>query len=128
LKDGNPAAVESNTVFYLYGCHLLLTGLSAAARQIRCCAAISPAAWPIRWKSVEVADMTARRMARRAQRLQDAKIASAEAQNAGQVGTKFPPGFLLTTMLALATAWTTAKPFGPSLDPAVLRLALRALR
>src|ERR1700732_3467888 len=30
----NPAAIESNTVFYLYGCHLLPTRLSAAARPI----------------------------------------------------------------------------------------------
>jgi hypothetical protein len=37
-KDGNPAAIESNTVFCLYWRHLLLTRLSAAAR---CCAANS---------------------------------------------------------------------------------------
>jgi hypothetical protein len=33
------------------------------------------------------------------------------------VGTRFPPGFLLTTIMALATAWSAVSPFGPSLDP-----------
>ena len=48
----------------------------------------------------------------------DAKVAAlAEAQNAGQVGTAFPPDFLLTAALRLATAWSAAGPFGPSLDP-----------
>jgi hypothetical protein len=48
----------------------------------------------------------------------DVKVAALrKAQNAGQVGTAFPPGFLLTAIKALATAWTAANPFGPSLDP-----------
>lgn len=52
----------------------------------------------------------------------DIKIAELmKAQNAGQVGTAFPPGFLLTAILALATAWTTANPFGPSLDTEALK-------
>jgi hypothetical protein len=40
-----------------------------------------------------------------------------KAQNAGQVGTALSPGFLLTAITALATAWTAVNPFGPSLDP-----------
>ena len=48
----------------------------------------------------------------------DEKVAALmKAQNAGQVGTAFPPGFLLTAIMALATAWTAAKPFGSSLEP-----------
>lgn len=39
------------------------------------------------------------------------------AQDAGRVGTAFPPGFLLTAIMALATAWTAPNPYGPSLDP-----------
>jgi hypothetical protein len=33
------------------------------------------------------------------------------------VGEAFSPGFLLTAIMALATAWTAASPFGPTLDP-----------
>jgi AcrR family transcriptional regulator len=40
-----------------------------------------------------------------------------QAQDAGQVGTAFPPTFLVTAIMALATAWTAANAFGPSLDP-----------
>jgi AcrR family transcriptional regulator len=48
----------------------------------------------------------------------DAKIrALTEAQRAGQVGTAFPPGFLLTAIMSLATAWSVASPFGPSFVP-----------
>jgi AcrR family transcriptional regulator len=48
----------------------------------------------------------------------DEKVAAwMKAQNAGQVGTAFPPGFLLTAIMALATAWTAANPFGSSLEP-----------
>jgi len=48
----------------------------------------------------------------------NAKIAAlAAAQNAGQVGAVFPPGFLLTVIMTLATAWTATNPFGPFLDP-----------
>jgi AcrR family transcriptional regulator len=47
-----------------------------------------------------------------------AKIAALlKAQKAGQVGTAFSPGFLLTAILALATAWTAANPYGPYIDP-----------
>jgi len=40
-----------------------------------------------------------------------------EAQNAGRVGAAFPPEFILTTIMTIATAWTAVNPFGPSLDP-----------
>jgi AcrR family transcriptional regulator len=47
-----------------------------------------------------------------------AKVAAlTEAQNAGQLGTAFPPDFLLTAVMSLATAWSLASPFRPSLDP-----------
>jgi AcrR family transcriptional regulator len=58
----------------------------------------------------------------------DAKVAAlTEAQKAGLVGTAFPPDFLLTTVMSLATAWSVASPFGPSLDQkaAVRSAALR---
>jgi hypothetical protein len=32
------------------------------------------------------------------------------------VGTAFPSDFLLTAVLSLATAWSAASAFGPSLD------------
>ena len=44
-------------------------------------------------------------------------VALTKAQKVGSVGTAFSPGFLLTAILALATAWTTANPYGPSIDP-----------
>jgi AcrR family transcriptional regulator len=48
----------------------------------------------------------------------DAKVAAlVKAQSAGQVGAVFSPGFLLTAVMTLATAWTVANPFGPLLDP-----------
>ena len=48
----------------------------------------------------------------------DAKVRElTDAQKAGQVGTAFPPAFLLTAVLSLATAWSAAGAFGPSLDP-----------
>ena len=48
----------------------------------------------------------------------DAKLAAlTEAQKAGQVGTAFPPDFLLNAVMSLATAWSVASPFGPSVNP-----------
>jgi AcrR family transcriptional regulator len=41
----------------------------------------------------------------------------ANAQNGGQVGEAFPPDFLLTAVMTLATAWSAVSPFGPSLAP-----------
>jgi len=47
-----------------------------------------------------------------------AKVAAlTAAQHAGQVGTAFPPGFLLIAVMSLATAWSVASPIGPSLAP-----------
>jgi len=47
----------------------------------------------------------------------NAKVAAlTEAQNAGQVGTAFPPDFLLIAVMSLATAWSVASPFGPSIN------------
>ncbi|SFI81195.1 transcriptional regulator, TetR family [Paenibacillus sp. UNC496MF] len=40
----------------------------------------------------------------------------AVAQRAGRVGGAFPPHFLMTAVMTLATAWTAANPFGASLD------------
>jgi len=40
-----------------------------------------------------------------------------DAQHAGMVGTAFTPGFLLTAIMTLATAWTAVNPYGPSYDP-----------
>jgi AcrR family transcriptional regulator len=46
------------------------------------------------------------------------KIAAlAKAQEGGTVAKSFPPGFLLVAIMALATAWTAANPFGSSLQP-----------
>ena len=48
----------------------------------------------------------------------DAKVAAlTEAQNVGRVGTAFPPDFLLIVVMSLATAWSAASPFGPSVNP-----------
>ena len=48
----------------------------------------------------------------------NAKLAAMKkAQKAGQLGTAFPPGFLLTAVMVLATAWTAASPFGRFIDP-----------
>jgi AcrR family transcriptional regulator len=44
-----------------------------------------------------------------------------KAQKAGQVGTVFSPSFLMTAIMTLATGWTAANPFGPSLDPEALK-------
>ncbi|XVQ83518.1 hypothetical protein ACQP2K_32505 [Microbispora siamensis] len=60
---------------------------------------------------------------------QSAKVAAMEAaaQDTDGPGARFAPEFLLTAILALATAWSAASPFGPRLspglaaDPATLR-------
>lgn len=44
-----------------------------------------------------------------------------DAQGAGLVGKTFTPGFLLTAIMALATAWTATSPFGPSYEPNALK-------
>jgi AcrR family transcriptional regulator len=43
--------------------------------------------------------------------------ALAAAQDAGTLSSAFPPEFLLTTTMVLATAWSAVSPFGPSLAP-----------
>ncbi|GLX03460.1 TetR family transcriptional regulator [Microbispora sp. NBRC 16548] len=60
---------------------------------------------------------------------QSAKVSAMEAaaRDADGPGARFAPEFLLTAILALATAWSAASPFGPRLspglaaDPATLR-------
>ncbi|MDD9267257.1 TetR family transcriptional regulator [Paenibacillus sp. GCM10023248] len=48
----------------------------------------------------------------------DAKIVQlAKAQSSGLIGDAFSPNFIMTVVMALATAWTATNPFGPSLDP-----------
>jgi hypothetical protein len=45
-----------------------------------------------------------------------AKVAAlTEAQKADRVGAAFPPDFLLVAVLSLATAWSVASPYGPSI-------------
>ncbi len=44
-----------------------------------------------------------------------------EAQQAGVVGRVFPPGFVLTAIMALATAWTAVSPFGMAYHPEAAR-------
>jgi AcrR family transcriptional regulator len=39
------------------------------------------------------------------------------AQAAGQVNKEYPPDFLLTLIVTLASAWTAANPFGMSITP-----------
>jgi len=47
----------------------------------------------------------------------DAKVALLKkAQSSGQIGTTFPPRSLLAAIMALATSWSAASPFGPILD------------
>lgn len=50
--------------------------------------------------------------------LQDKKLAALlEAQNSGEIGSAFSPGFILATTMTLATAWTAANPFGNTIYP-----------
>ncbi|HEU0165054.1 MAG TPA: TetR family transcriptional regulator [Thermomicrobiales bacterium] len=54
--------------------------------------------------------------------IHDVKVAAiAAAQEAGKVRTEFPPEFLVTAIMTLATAWSAASPFGATLDPESLR-------
>ena len=79
------------------------------------------------WSALEQpgASLSERRTAR------DTKVASIKAaQEAGQVGTTFPPGFLLTVILSLASTWTAANPFDPDAQklPALRRNIAEAIR
>jgi AcrR family transcriptional regulator len=67
----------------------------------------------IAWSALE----KAKGPAERGPTLEGKLMALAEAQDAGRVGTAFPPRFLLIAVMTLATAWSAAGPFGPSLDP-----------
>lgn len=71
------------------------------------------------WSSLEQkpGSVAARRTAH------DVKSAAlATAQDAAQVETGFSPSFLLTAIMALATAWSAASAFGPSVDPEAANL------
>jgi len=48
-------------------------------------------------------------------------LALSEAREAGRIGGAFPPEFLLTVVMTLATAWTAANPFGMSLEPEAIK-------
>jgi AcrR family transcriptional regulator len=65
------------------------------------------------WSALEQKTQGGQRVAALEEKVQ----ALAEAQRAGRVGTAFPPGFLVTAILSLATAWSAAGSFGPSLAP-----------
>jgi len=52
----------------------------------------------------------------RAATLDGKLMALTEAQKIGQVGTTFAPDFLLVAIMSLATAWSVASPFGPSIN------------
>ena len=48
----------------------------------------------------------------------DAKIAElAQAQADHRLGMRFTPGFLVTTVMSLATSWSSAMPFGLAIHP-----------
>ena len=50
--------------------------------------------------------------------VRDEKIAAlSKAQKTGHAASTFPPAFMLTAVMALATAWTATNPFGTLLDP-----------
>lgn len=50
--------------------------------------------------------------------LHSSKVAEIlQAQEEGRVGTDFPPAFLLTSIMTVATAWSAANPFGTALNP-----------
>jgi AcrR family transcriptional regulator len=66
------------------------------------------------WSALE---QQARGDAERVEALSAKVAALAEAQNAGRLGTAFPPDFLLIAVMGLATAWSVASPFGPPVNP-----------
>jgi len=55
--------------------------------------------------------------AERSASLQSKLHALAQQQKDGQIGELFPPGFLMTVVMTLATAWSAANAFGPSFAP-----------
>ena len=66
------------------------------------------------WSALE---QQAKGHAERVETLRAKVAALTEAQHAGRVGTAFPPAFLLIAVMSLATAWSAASPFGPSVNP-----------
>jgi AcrR family transcriptional regulator len=68
------------------------------------------------WSALE---QQAKGHAERVETLRAKVAALTEAQNAGRVGAAFPPDFLLIAVMSLATAWSAASPFGPSVNPGV---------
>ena len=66
------------------------------------------------WSALE---QQAKGHAARVEALEGKVAALTEAQDAGRVGTAFPPDFLLIAVMSLATAWSAASPFGPSVNP-----------
>jgi AcrR family transcriptional regulator len=66
------------------------------------------------WFSLEQSAMAP---AERAVSLQAKVAAVGRLQDEGRLGTAFPPAFLLTTIMTLATAWAAAAPYGLSFDP-----------
>jgi AcrR family transcriptional regulator len=47
-----------------------------------------------------------------------------DAQNDGLIGTTFTPRFLMTAIMALATAWIPTHPFGVSHDPDAMNIPI----
>jgi AcrR family transcriptional regulator len=77
------------------------------------------------WSGLE---QTPESVAERRSTMDDRVAVLKKAQSAGQVGNMFPPDFLMTAVITLATAWTAANPFGLMLDAAAVKrpAALRA--
>jgi AcrR family transcriptional regulator len=65
------------------------------------------------WSGLE---RQAKAQARRVATLDSKLAALAAARDARKVSTAFPPDFLLTALMSLATAWSAACPFGALLD------------
>jgi AcrR family transcriptional regulator len=64
------------------------------------------------WSALEQPKASAERVAA----LQAKVAALAEAQEAGEAATAFPADFLFFAVMSLATAWSAASPFGPSVN------------
>ena len=71
------------------------------------------------WSALENAKASVERV----KSLETKIVALTKAQNAGDVGTAFPPDFLLYAILSMATAWSAGSPFGPSISPNVTERA-----
>lgn len=67
----------------------------------------------VAWSALE---QKAKDLGERAKMLEAKLAALTEVRKANGVGTAFPPDFLLTALMSLATAWSVASPFAPPLD------------